>query len=117
MNRPSRVPERGGLCTNAASWRSDIVPGPTERDTPCADGAGGAGRPCSKYSWAELLKRVFRIDVLKCSRCGSRRLWIAAITSGEAIERILVHLDLPSIAPIPAAPRAPPQLELEFEGC
>ena len=106
-----------GVLAPAASWRSDIVPGPTERDAPCADGAGGSSRPCSKYSWPELLARVFRVDVLKCSRCGSRRTWIAAITNGDAIERILQHLGLPSIAPISAPPRAPPQMELEFEGC
>jgi hypothetical protein len=103
-----------GVLAPAASWRSDIVPGPTEREAPCAD---GAGRPCSKYSWSELLARVFRVDALKCARCGSRRQWIAAITSGTAIERILEHLDLPSIALSPAPPRAPPQMELEFEGC
>jgi hypothetical protein len=106
-----------GVLAPAASWRSDIVPGPTDRDTPCADGTGGAGRPCSKYSWSELLARVFRVDALKCSRCGSRRRWIAAITNGDAIVRILEHLALPSIAPIPAPPRAPPQMELGFEGC
>jgi len=103
-----------GVLAPAASWRSDIVPGPTEREPPSAD---GAGRPCSKYSWSELLARVFRVDALKCSRCGSRRQWIAALTNREAIVRILDHLDLPSIAPIPAPPRAPPQMELEFEGC
>jgi len=34
----------------------------------------------------------------------------------DVIRRILEHLDLPSVAPTPAPPRAPPQLELGFEG-
>ncbi len=63
------------------------------------------------------MKRVFRIDALKCATCGSERRWIAAITSGEAIAKILEHLELPSARIQPAPPRAPPQLELEFEGC
>ena len=34
----------------------------------------------------------------------------------DVIRRILEHLDLPSVAQTPAPPRAPPQLELGFEG-
>lgn len=63
------------------------------------------------------MKRVFRLDVLECSKCGSRRRWIAAITGREAIAKILEHLKLPSVAPVPSPPRAPPQLELGFEAC
>ncbi len=75
-----------------------------------------------RYSFAELMKRVFRLDVLKCAKCGSERRWIAARNStaeasGEAITKILEHLDLPSIVADPAPPRAPPQAEFEFEGC
>jgi len=63
------------------------------------------------------MKLVFRIDARKCGTCGGERLWIAAITSGEAIAKILDHLDLPSARVQPAPPRAPPQLEFGFEGC
>ena len=70
-----------------------------------------------RYSFAELMKRVFRIDALKCSACGSERRWIAAINSSEAIAKILDHLDLPSVVGNPAAPRAPPQPEFGFEEC
>jgi hypothetical protein len=55
-------------------------------------------------------------DVLKCTRCGSRRRWIAAITQRETLVRILEHLGLESVAPPPAPPRAPPQLEFSWEG-
>ncbi len=34
-----------------------------------------------------MMKRVFRLDVLKCAKCGSKRRWIAAITGREAIAR------------------------------
>ena len=59
----------------------------------------------------------FRSDALNCAVCGSERRWIAAITSGEAITKILDHLELPSAAIQPSPPRAPPQAEFEFEGC
>jgi hypothetical protein len=63
------------------------------------------------------MKRVFRLGVLKCLRCGSERRWIAAITSGEALAKILEYLELPSVVIRPAPPRAPPQPELGFEWC
>ena len=62
------------------------------------------------------MQRVFFVDVLKCAVCGSRRRLIAAITRGEAIVRILEHLGLEGHAPPPAPARAPPQLELGWEG-
>ena len=51
------------------------------------------------YAWAELLKRVFSIDVLECPRCGSRMRILASIHSSEAIRKILDYLGLPSRPP------------------
>jgi hypothetical protein len=70
-----------------------------------------------RYGFAELMKRVFRLDVLKCLRRGSERRWIAAITSGEAIATVLEQLELPSVVIQPSPPPAAPQPELGFEGC
>ena len=104
-----------GVLAPAASWRSDIVPAPAHRrHSSCA---GGGALPLHRYSFAELMMRVFRIDVLKCARCGSERRWIAASTNGESIAKILDHLELPNVRAQPAPPRAPPQLEVGFEGC
>jgi hypothetical protein len=74
-------------------------------------------QPLHRYSFADLMKRVFQIDALKCATCGSERRWIAAITSGEAISKILDHLDLPNLVLEPSPARAPPQAEFGFEGC
>ena len=106
-----------GVLAPGASWRSDIVPAPTRARRRSCDAQGGRVQPCHRYTWAELLQRVFAVDVLKCSVCGSRRRWIAAITEPDAIRRILEHLGLESVAPAPAPARAPPQLELAWEGC
>lgn len=72
----------------AASYRERVVPEPPEEESECAvveSGAVGAGsgagvvaeRPPAKrrYSWAELMKRVHRVDVLICeSRLSRNRL-------------------------------------------
>jgi hypothetical protein len=99
-----------------ASWRDDIVPAPASRRDRCGSDSPSAPGPRDRYSWAELMQRVFFVDVLKCAVCGSRRRLIAAITRGEAIVRILEHLGLEGHAPPPAPARAPPQLELGWEG-
>ena len=104
-----------GVLASASSWRSDIVPARRSRRQAACGGASPL--PLHRYSFAELMKRVFRIDALNCAVCGSERRWIAAITSGEAITKILDHLELPSAVIQPSPPRAPPQAEFEFEGC
>jgi len=48
--------------------------------------AGGDGDPLNeeesrrRYTWAELLKRVFKIDALQCPYCHGKRKLIAMIT-------------------------------------
>ena len=55
------------------------------------------------YTWAELMKRVFLVDVLQCERCGGRMKILAAICPPDATRKILECLGLPSRAP-PLAP-------------
>lgn len=43
-------------------------------------------------TWAQRLKRVFRIDIETCSACGGPVKVIACIEDPEVIERILDHL-------------------------
>lgn len=66
-------------------------------------------RPRKRYSWAELLRRVFLIDVLTCPGCGGPRKLLAAIFDQGAIRQILAHLGLPTELPAVAPARAPPQ--------
>jgi hypothetical protein len=51
------------------------------------------------YSWAELMKRVFGFDVLKCDLCGGRMRILCAINPPEAIKKILDCLGIPSKSP------------------
>jgi hypothetical protein len=60
------------------------------------------------YTWAQLMKRVFSVDVLQCDRCGGRMKIIAAIEHPDVIEKILRCLGLPSRAPPTATVSALP---------
>ena len=66
-----------------------------------------------RYSWAELMKRVFEIDVLECPECkaGPMRI-LAAIHPPETTVAILECLGLPARAP----PIAPARLDEEEQG-
>ena len=63
--------------------------------------------PRHYFSWAELLRRIFEIDVLACA-CGGRLHFIATIEDPPVVRRILCHLGLPTAIPQPAPARPPP---------
>ncbi len=61
--------------------------------------------------WAQLLKRVFDIDIEKCPECGGKVKIIAAIEDPKVKEKILTHLGLDSSPPPIWPARAPPLME------
>ena len=66
--------------------------------------------------WADLLRRVFEIDVLACARCGGRLRFVAAIDDPDVIRRILAHLGLATTIARPLPARPPPEnRELAFD--
>jgi hypothetical protein len=76
----------------------------------------------SRISWAELLKRVFNIDVSRCNKCSVKMKITAATAAAErsctgshaaiedhkVIRKILSHLGLPTNAPKSWPAREPP---------
>jgi hypothetical protein len=68
------------------------------------------------YTWAELLRRVFRVEIFTCPNCGGARRLLAAIQDPEAIARVLRAVGLPFDAPELAVARAPPDGEVWFPG-
>ena len=104
-----------GILAPSAAWRPLVIP--SEPET--ADLSSHANCPANKqlltpengnsqekgscrprnYSWAELMKRVFSIDVLGCPRCGGRMRILCAIHPPDAIQKILDCLGLPSRSP------------------
>ena len=57
-----------------------------------------------RMPWAELLKRVWGTDALRCSKCGGWRTICASITDGVVARRILLWVgidpDLPRFVPL-----------------
>jgi hypothetical protein len=63
-----------------------------------------------RIAWADLLKRVFEVDALRCPACGGRMRLLAAITDPSVARRILECLSLP-----PRAPPLAPANEIDLE--
>ena len=62
-------------------------------------------------TWAQRLRRVFRLDVETCSACGGSVRVIARIEDPAVIEKILAHLrdiQAPGVLALCPEPRAPP---------
>ena len=85
--------------------------------------AGATSMPCPtpdrterprrrSLPWAELLRRVFSVDVLVCGRCGGSMAVIAYITEAAVVGKILTHLGLPTTPPPVSPTRLPEQVEL-----
>jgi len=90
----------GGCPAPHSSLRSAITPTPRQQGVDESEVSTGSPR----WSWAQLLKRVFAVDMARCPWCqrGSLRI-IAALTQADVIKKILRHLqhaaDPPPIAP------------------
>ena len=90
---------------------------------PCPDKTGlpvAPARP-ARMGWADLMKRVFKIDVLRCPYCGGRLWFVATIFEPTAVKAIIAAVQaadgraeeaqaqLTARGPPPSGPcRAPP---------
>jgi len=94
--RANQILYRGVLAGNAA-WRAEVIPTP-KVETPDAAAARRAKRLTrspriklvgERYSWEELLKRVFFEDGFCCPGCGGRLLIRCIVVNPPATTRIL----------------------------
>jgi hypothetical protein len=111
-----------GVLAPGARLRARVVPKPPEPGegkgtaaTPArasgaavpAPGVDGASprvpRARRQYPWAELMRRVFALDVLECPRCHGPMKILAAIHPPDTAGAILACLGLPA-RPLPVAP-------------
>ncbi len=111
-----------GIFGPAAAWRPRIIP--TSHENSSESGPSPAAVPQSStmpnvkaesasckpasprqrnYTWAQLMRRVFLLDVIKCERCGGQMKILAAIHPPDTTAKILECLGLPSRDP-PLAP-------------
>jgi hypothetical protein len=114
----SAPPSAGGLGASGASHRDPVgtigghqsepvSPTPAASRHPGTTAAVEAPPPpaARKWSWPDLMRHAFALDVLACPRCGGRMRVVATIEDPVVIRRILTHLGLPTAA---SAPRPPP---------
>jgi hypothetical protein len=82
-----------GCLASGAAWRRRIVPSPPPA-LPLVMRRFGARR----IAWADLLRRVYLLEVLACA-CGGTRRVVSSIEEGPAAWKILKHLGLPHEPP------------------
>jgi hypothetical protein len=110
-----------GVLASASRLRSRLVPPRADaepgHDGADADGAGSlpvavrGGSRCGWRPWAELMKRVFQVDLEQCSRCGAPMKLRAVITEPANVSRYLRHLDVATELPPRAPARDPPYFQ------
>jgi hypothetical protein len=102
-----------GCLAPHAKIRAQIVPQPLPAATSDVDAVdpqkNTPERPARAKRWAELLARVFGLDMQKCEDCGGPLKIVSAILEPNAITSILTHLRLPDKPPGLAPPRIPEQ--------
>ena len=96
-----------GLLAPRAAWRAAVVPRPSPAVAASAEAGTRPGKGRG-WRWADLMRRVFEIDVLACPGCGGRLRLVAMLDASAATARILSHLHLPTKVPAPAPSRASP---------
>ena len=117
---------RAKVVAGASGCARDCSPdGPSPQPEPAAPAAcAGSTEPRppattppararSRVPWAELLSRVFKVDVLQCENCGGRMTVLAFLTERAVVKKILEHLGLPATGPPKAPARGAAQLELD----
>jgi hypothetical protein len=62
--------------------------------------------------WAEMIRKVYEVDPLLCSKCGGRMRIIAFLTDYQAVDRIIDYLKLTFIAEKPPPSRVFEQVGL-----
>jgi ribosomal protein S27E len=89
-----------GVLAPNARWRGAVTPSGRGRGGRAGGRGAGVGAegdvtgPAKRQAmtWAQRLKRVFRIEIERCGRCGGQMKVIAAIEDPAVVERILRHV-------------------------
>jgi hypothetical protein len=86
---------------------------PTPSPSPTLKSPSTSVRSTYRLDWAALLKRVFAVDVLECSRCRGPMRLIACIEEVDVAKKILQHLGLRA-EPLPTVRAQAPPVTLEL---
>ncbi|MCC7460641.1 MAG: transposase [Proteobacteria bacterium] len=91
-----------GILAPHSKHRSKIVPNPVPTMAACSrEEKQESKKP--RVSWAQLLKRVFKMDMENCP-CGGKLQFVAAIMNSNSIQRVLEHEGLEYFIPDFAPP-------------
>jgi hypothetical protein len=101
-----------GVLAPAARWRRHVLPQADAEGRVCGHRPRGGRVPKRRVSWAQLLKRVFIEDVLRCRGCGGPRRLLAEVTHPDAVLAILTHLGIDPTTEGSAGVRGPPRRTL-----
>jgi hypothetical protein len=104
---PPRTPDSKPTAATPAA-ASSAAPIPSDEQAP---------QHVRRVPWAELLRRSFGVDVLRCHTCGLRRTVLAFISHAPTARRILLHLQLPCGPPPEPEPPRNRQLTLVPVDC
>ena len=118
-----------GVLAPNAKYRNLVVPTPNRRvkrkrkhrahteSEPTLDTDRETDRPLAPLSWAERLKRVFKIEIERCPKCGGKLRVIAAVTEPDVIRKILDHVHQQQAPPRqpPGRVRSPFNAEIQFD--
>jgi len=108
-----------GVFGPASKHRTKLRPlVPTDPDHPadpsCTHSESARSSRPRRLPWADLLRRVFADDVLRCP-CGGRRSVVAFVADPSIARGVLDALGLAAEPPTFAPARAPPQTELGWD--
>jgi hypothetical protein len=90
-----------------SALRAEVTPAGRGRSTGAVERS-----PAERHRalrWAQRLKRVFRIEIELCERCGGKVRIIASIEDPEVIGRVLAHLEPRASAPAGLIPAQEPR--------
>ena len=96
-----------GVLAPHSKWRKAVVAYGRPSKTSEGGPEENRERP-DNYKWAELMRRTFDVDVMRCEKCGGKMELISMIEDPDVIHKILAHLNLPTEPPEPSPARAPP---------
>ena len=112
----THIPDRGQMLTRYYGWYANRTRGMRRRAlgerAPPVEVAAPVSIPLreARRRWAELLRRIFEVDPLRCPRCGGAMRIITFLTEPAVIDRILTHLRMRDTLRSPVAPaRDPPR--------
>ena len=98
------------LISRQRPWLPELDQPPSIPDRTILVRQGQCGRR-QRLPWAELLRRVFAVDVLVCPRCLGPMTVLAALSDPPVLAKILTHLGLPSTSPALAPAQRRGQLD------